>query len=78
MAENTMSANVPFGSGYKCWNCGMWVPNGTLHTCGNQAQPAQPVVYQDPAQTRIALALERIAAALEASREPTGGTQHAE
>jgi len=56
--------SVTYG-GYKCANCGSWVPNGVSHQCAWPAsRPAVPTNVDHG--FRYAAALERIAAALEA------------
>src|SRR5436853_2084642 len=66
------SAMTSAGSvgGFTCQRCGYWVPNGTVHTCGNTAPVSTgitPALRTDERQAaaleRIALALERLAAA---------------
>lgn len=39
-------ASTPFGGGYTCNGCGMWVQNGTTHTC-NTTWP-RPAPYTPP------------------------------
>lgn len=53
--------------GYTCWSCKAWVSNGRIHQCvGIPAQMQVSTPYVPDTQSRIAAALERIAAAMEA------------
>lgn len=57
----------PQGAGYTCAVCHIFVPSGTTHFCqGTPYQRAAEVTWDQPSHQRIAAALERIAAALEA------------
>lgn len=58
--------------GWTCGNCGAFVPNNTTHACpGWTYQPATEVKWDRMSDVRIADALERIAAALEAQNTGT-------
>ena len=68
------STSSPYGDvGWTCWRCGSYVPNGCTHHCpsnsiGTPFTPAPAQMSPDPLD-RIANALERIAAVLEASNQ---------
>lgn len=75
-----MSTTYPTGGGYTCVRCGGFVPQGCSHSCaGFQPMPETQVRWDRMSDERIADALERIAAALEAHgydpRGPFTGTE---
>ena len=55
-------------AGLICSNCGARVPNGEYHTCGTQPSTTNFIGFSTDIYTRIAIALERIANALENRR----------
>lgn len=63
-----MSVQATSIGGWTCPACKAWVQNGAMHSCSNPVWQNPPQVF-DPAHARIAAALERIAAALEAGKE---------
>ena len=61
----------PYTGTYKCWGCGQYVPVGSTHSCPGY-QPAtggNSIKWVRMTDVRIADALERIAAALEAQNQ---------
>jgi len=56
-----ISSTIPVG--YTCSVCKQWIAFGASHQC---TPPPNPPMLFDPANLRIAEALERIARALEA------------
>lgn len=69
-----MSTTHPTDGGYTCARCGAFVPQGISHSCaGLPPMPDYQVRWDRMTDVRIADALERIAAALEAQNTDKSG-----
>ncbi len=70
------SGGIPYASGYSCPTCGVWVPNGQLHTCWNVV-PSNPVAqfgWPVVDLSGIVLELKAIRETLEKIETKIGGT----